>query len=213
MESLCDVGLLHLLLLMTTAAGLNSNSATAAGQGRTRPAWTQYIDAMYAVCISQEVAEINMKLTTLSRCFNAQREYLQCTSSVYPSDKFLAVSRTSSGLQTPCGLIHLSSENEASFTRRRWIIRVHSQLYLNLTVLELVLPMPYGKCNRSEGSEYLVIRHEIHSSNPCSEGRRVSVWRTFTILIGMDRKSCPASIQTCAIHYTDRTFSYSVPSV
>ena len=165
MVSLWDVGLLHLLLLVTTAAALNSNSATAAGQGRTRPAWIQYIDAMYAVCISQEVAGINMKLTTLSRCFNAQREYLQCISSVYPSDKFLAVSRTSSGLRTPCGLIHLSSGNEASFTRRRWIIGVHSQLYLNLTVLEFVLPMPYGKCNRSEGSEYLIIRHEIHSSN------------------------------------------------
>ena len=165
MVSLYDVGLLHLLLLMTIAAALNSNSATAAGQGRTRPAWIQYIDAMYAACISQEVAGINMKLTTLSRCFNAQREYLQCISSVYPSDKFLALSRTSSGLRTPCGLIHLSSGNEASFTRRRWIIGVHSQLYLNLTVLEFVLPMPYGKCNRSEGSEYLVIRHEIHSSN------------------------------------------------
>ena len=163
MVSLCNVGLLHFLLLMITAAALNSNSATAAIQERKRPAWIQYLDAMYAACISQEVAWINVKLTTLLRCFNAQREYLQCISSEHPSDKFLAINRTSSSFQTPCGLIHLSNKNEASFTMRRWAIAVHSQLYLNLSVLELVLPMPYGKCNRSEGSEYLLIRHEIHS--------------------------------------------------
>ena len=106
-----------------------------------------------------------MKFATLLPCFNVQREYLQCISSMHPSDKFLAVSRTSSGLQTPCGLIHLSNKAGTSFTTRRWTVVVHSQLYLNLTVLELVLPMPYGKCNLSEGSEYLVIRHKIHSLN------------------------------------------------
>ena len=165
MVSLCNVRLLHFLLLLTTAAALNSNSATAARQGKKRSAWIQYIDAMFAVCISQEVAWINTKLTSLLHCFNAQREYLQCISSVHLSDKFLAISRTSSFLGTPCGLIRLANENDASFTTRRWTIAVHSQLYLNLTVLEFVLPMPYGKCDRSEGSEHLLIRHDIHSSN------------------------------------------------
>ena len=165
MVSLCNLGFLPLLLLLTAATALNSNSDTAARQGKKRPTWIQYIDAMYAVCISisQEDTRISMKLMTLLHCINAQREYLQCISSLHLSDKFLAISRTFSGLQTPCGLIHLSNQTEASFATRKWTITVHSQLFLNLTFLEFVFPMPYGRCDRSLGSEYLVIKHETYS--------------------------------------------------
>ena len=165
MVSLCNLGFLPLLLLLTTAAALNSNSDTAARQGKKRPTWIQYIDAMYAACISisQEDARISMKLTTLRHCINAQREYLQCISSLRLLDKFLAISRTFSGLQTPCGLIHLSNQTEASFATRNWTITVHSHFFLNLTFLEFVLPMPYGRCGHLQGSEYLVIKHETYS--------------------------------------------------
>ena len=157
----CIVGLLHLLLLMATTTVLNSNSATAARQGRKRSAWIQYIDAMYAACISKEDLGINMKLTTLFQCFHAQREYLQCIPSVHLSDKFVSIPRTSSDLQTPCGFIHLSNEKEASLTTRQWTIAVYSQLHLNLTFLEFDLPMSYGKCDRHEGSEQLLIRPDL----------------------------------------------------
>ena len=161
--SFCNVGLLHLMLLMTATAGLNSSSATAARPAKKNPAWIHYIDAIYASCISQENSGINMKLTTLFHCFHAQREYLQCIPSAHLSDKFLAITRASSDLQTPCGFIHLSNEKEASFTTRKWTIAVYSQLYLNLTFLEFDLPMSYGKCDRSQGSEHLAIRPDLNS--------------------------------------------------
>ena len=161
--SSCIVGLLHLLLLMATTTVLNSNSATAARQGRKRPAYIQYIDAMYAACISQEDLGINMKLTTLFQCFHAQREYLQCIPSVHLSDKFGSIPLTSSDLQTPCGFLHLSNKKEASITQRQWTIAVYSQLHLNLTFLEFDLLMTYGKCDRYEGSEHLVIRPDLNS--------------------------------------------------
>ena len=151
------------MLLLTTATALNSNSDTAARQGKKRPTWIQYIDAMHAVCISHEDARISMKLTTLLHCMKAQREYLQCISSLHLSDKLLAISRTFSGLQAPCGLIDLPNLAEASFATRKWTITVHGQLFLNLTFLEFVLPMPYGRCDRSQGSEHLVIKHETYS--------------------------------------------------
>ena len=163
MVFLCNVRFLHLLLLMTTATTLDSNSDMAAKQGKTRPTWIQYIDAMHAVCISQEDARISIKLTTLLHCFDAQREYIQCVSSVHLSDKFLAISHAFSVFQAPCGLIHLPRQTEASFATRKWAITVHSQLFLNLTFLELVLSMPYGRCDHSKGSEYLLIDHETYS--------------------------------------------------
>ena len=165
MTPLCDAGLLQLrLLLVVTAAVLISNSATPR-QGKNMSTWSQYPDAMCAVCISQEDPRISMKLTTLLHCFKVQRKHLQCAISNQLSDNFLAPTGTISGLQTPCGLIHLSNESEASFSRRQWTIIVHSQLYLNLTFLELVLPMPYGRCDLSQGSEHLLIRPEINSLN------------------------------------------------
>ena len=121
-----DVGLLRLLLIIT-AAVLISNSATPRDKTK-RPTWIRYIDATYTVCIiSHEDAQVSMKLTTLLRCFNAQWKHLQCVSSSQPSENLLG---TTSALQTPCGLIHLSSTIEASFLRRQWTITVHSQLYL-----------------------------------------------------------------------------------
>ena len=148
---------------MTTTAVLNSNSATAARQERKRQAWIQYIDAMYATCISQKDSEINMKLTTLLQCFHAQREYLQCIPSVHLSDNFFSITRTSSNLQTLCGSIHPSNKKEVSITKRQWTIAVYSQLHLNLTFLEFDLAMSYGKCDRFEGPELLVIRPDRNS--------------------------------------------------
>ena len=148
---------------MTTTAVLNSNSAIAARQGKKKATWIQYIDAMYAACISERDLEINMKLTTLFHCFHAQREHLQCIPLVHLSDNFISISRTSSDLQTPCGFIHLSHKKEASLTTRQWTIAVYSQLHLNLTFLEFDLPMSYGKCDRNEGPEHLVIRPRRNS--------------------------------------------------
>ena len=162
MTPLSDAGLLQLRLLLVITAAVISNSATPR-QGKKMPTWSQYTDAMCAVCISQEDPRISMKLTTLLHCFNVQRKHLQCVISSQLSDNFLAPTGTISGLQTPCGLIHLSNEIEASFSTRQWTITLPSQLYLNLTFLELVLPMPYGRCDLSQGSEHLLIRSEVNS--------------------------------------------------
>ena len=110
-----DVGLVRLLLIITAALRI-SNLATPRDETK-RPTWIQYIDAMYAVCISQEDAEVSMKLTTLLHCFNAQWKHLQCVLSSQPSDDFLAATSTISFLQTPCGLIHLSNKEGAPFVR------------------------------------------------------------------------------------------------
>ena len=156
-----DVRLVRLLLIITAAVRI-SNLATSRDEPK-RSTWIQYIDAMYAVCISQEDAEVSMKLTTLLHCFNAQWKHFQCIISSKPSDDFLAATSTISFLQTPCGLIHLSNKEGAPFRTRQWTITVHSQLYLNLTFQELVLPMPYGRCDLHLGSEYLLIRDVFDS--------------------------------------------------
>ena len=224
----CIVRLLHLLLLITTTAVPNSNSGTAARQGRKRPAWIQYIDGIYATCISQKDSGINMKLTTLFHCFHAQRDYLQCIPSVHLSDKFLSITRTSSDLQTPCGFIHLSNKEEASINRRQWTIAVYSQLHLNLSFLEFDLLMSYGKCDRYEGSEHLVIRPDINSLDLrrkdsvflCGRHSPFSlVWRDSLALLVYRRESsvtqighfriqyqvCDQKVRTPKVHTVDRT--------
>ena len=152
----CNVGLLRLVLIITAAVTI-SNSATL--RDETKGArWIQYVDATYAVCItSHQDVQISMKLTTLLRCFNVQWKHLQCISSSQPLKKFLAATGTTSALQAPCGLIHLSNTIEASSPTRQWRITVHSQLYLNLTFQELVLSMPHGRCDLLLGPEYLTI--------------------------------------------------------
>ena len=158
----CDVGLLRLLLIITAAVPI-SNSATPRDETK-RPTWIQYIGATYAVCISShQDAQLIMKLTTLLRCFSVQWKHFQCISSSQPSGNFLAATGTTSALQAPCGLIHLSNTIEASSPTRQWRITVHSQLYLNLTFQELVLSMPHGRCDLLLGPEYLTIHQVFHS--------------------------------------------------
>ena len=158
----CGVGLLRLLLIITAAVPI-SNSATTRDKTKGAP-WIQYVDATYAVCIiSHKDVQISMKLTTLLRCFNAQWKHLQCISSSQPLKNFLAATGTTSALHAPCGLIHLSNTIEASSPTRQWRITVHSQLYLNLTFQELVLSMPYGRCDLLVGPEYLTIHSLFHS--------------------------------------------------
>ena len=162
MTPLSDAGMLQLrLLLVITAALLILNSATSR-QGKKVSTWSKYTDATCAVCIRQKDPTISMKLTTLLHCFNVQRKHLRCVFSSQLSDNFLAPTSTISRLRTPCGLIHLPNKLEASISTRRWTITVHSQLHLNLTFLELVLPMPYGRCDLSHASEYLLIRCDIN---------------------------------------------------
>ena len=79
------------------------------------------------------------------------------------STRFLAFGGTSSDLQTLCGFIHMPNRDAASFATRPWRITVHNHLYLNLTFLELVLSMPYGRCDLSQGSEHLLICDKIPS--------------------------------------------------
>ena len=154
----CDVGLLHLLLIITTAVPI-SNSTTPRDETK-RPTWIQYIGATYAFCISsRQDVQVSMKLTTLLRCFSAQWKHLQCISASQPLENILAATGTTSALQAPCGLIHLSNTIEASSRTRQWKITVHRQLYLNFTFQELVLSMPYGRCDLHLGPEYLTIHH------------------------------------------------------
>ena len=209
----CGVGLLRLLLTITAAVPI-SNSATTRDKTKGAP-WIQYVDATYAVCIiSHKEVQISMKLTTLLRCFNAQWKHLQCISSSQPLENFLAATGTTSALLAPCGLIHLSNTIEASSSTGQWRITVHRQLYLNLTFQELVLSMPYGRCdllvkdpNTSQSISYLI---------PCLLVYKefcLSLWRAFTIFNGIEKQSYPATVQTSTIRYTDGTFPYSVPSL
>ena len=158
MVSLCNGRSLRPLLLIT-AAVLIAASATAK-RGEYRPTWSQYTDTMYARCISRKDATVSSKLTTLRNCFNVQRDYAQCISSNRPEDSLLVVPSTSSVLQTPCGSVHLLNTIATPFDTRQWRITVNNQFYLNLTFLELVLPMPYSTCDRNQGSENLQIRHQ-----------------------------------------------------
>ena len=226
MVPFCGVGLVRLLLIIT-AAVLILNLAASRDETK-RPTWIQYIDTMYAVCIRQEDAEVSMKLTTLLRCFSAQWKHLQCVSSSQSSDNFLAATGTTSALQAPCGLIHLSNTSEAFFPRRQWTITVHSQLYLNLTFQELVLAVPYGRCDLLLGSEYLVIHHVLDSLNLilkdavflCGEHSPFSmVWRDSRALLlyrrvpsiaqtghfRLEYQVCDQRVRTPKVHIIHRT--------
>ena len=167
MVSLCNIRLLHpllLLLLLITATVLVTCSATPRWR-KYRPAWSRYADAMYSVCISKEAATVRSKLITLRNCFNVERKFIQCLTSNRPDDSRLVVPSTfPSVLQAPCGSVHLLNKIGAPFATRQWRITVLSQFYLNLTFLELVLPMPYNRCNHYQGSGHLQIRHQKHTT-------------------------------------------------
>ena len=162
MVSLCNVRSLRpsLLLQLITAVVFIACSATAK-RGKYRPTWSQYTDAMYALCISGEDVTVSSKLTTLWKCFNVQRDYIQCIPSNRPEDSLLVVpSSPPSVLQTPCGSIHLLNATAIPFARSQWTITVHNQFYLNLTFLKLILPMPYSRCDREHAFEHLQIHHQ-----------------------------------------------------
>ena len=105
------------------------------------------------------------KLITLRNCFNVERKFIQCVSSNRPEDRLLVVpSAFPSALQGPCGSIHLLNRIVTPFDdTMQWTITVHKQFYLNLTFLEFVFPMPYGRCDRNQGAEHLQIRHQRES--------------------------------------------------
>lgn len=118
--------------------------------------WTSYTDTITATCATARHArEIRSLLRVCTDCITHQRHYLNCL-----SKKPTLPMRD---LAKPCGWI-ISTENGNSQTE--WKIRVHHRFALLLSFEEFNLPMPFGKCEKLQGMEHLILDNhgEDHNS-------------------------------------------------
>lgn len=120
-----------------------------------RPAlWSSYTDKITAVCVHPRLGqEIVLLFRVIINCTNLQRHYLNCLPQGLERP-------TVNNVKTPCGWIN-STENRNSHSQ--WTITVHHTFLLLLTFKELKLPMPFGRCDKLQSMEILVLAY--HEKN------------------------------------------------
>lgn len=103
--------------------------------------WRKYIDKVGTTCIASQAHGVLEKVAYLR--VDYQRTNLHCVS---PNTFFSINDWGIIDQYKPCGFIHHSNRVDHHQHQRWWTITVHQQFYMNLTVLEFALSMPYGKC-------------------------------------------------------------------